>query len=194
MGKECVTVGESLRQVLWGELLTVVSLVASDVGRGLMITPLVWLGGLVGLVSMGMIILGLAGATGVRSGYRKALICVAAQLSFSLLLIVMPDLGKAALTILTALAASAGVWCVCEDTEELLGEEGEQEGSHGGAVWKLYAAGSIPAAIAYAIFIYGPWFPDARLPVMIAAPLVQIAALFFYLHFLDKSQHLLRRK
>lgn len=193
MGKECVTVGESLRQVLWGELLTVVSLVASDVGRGLMVTPLVWLGGLVGIVSMGMIILGLAGAAGVRSGYRKALICVVAELALSVIISFVPDLGKGILSILMALAACAGVWFVCGSTEELLREEEEWDGN-AGFVWKFYAVGSILTSIAYALFVYSPWLPWGRLPVMLIAPSLQIVVLFVYLHFLDKSQHTLRGK
>lgn len=193
MGKECVTVGEGLRQILWGELLTVVSLVASDVGRGLMITPLVWLGGLVGVVSMGMIMIGLAGAASVRSSYRKAPFCVVTELALSVILSFAPNLGKAILSILMALAASAGVWFVCESTEALLQEE-EEGGVGSGLVWKLYAMGSVLASIAYAVFIYSPWFPWGKLPAMLIAPLLQMAVLFLYLHFLDKSQHTLRGK
>lgn len=193
MGKEYVTVGEGLRQVLWGELLALISLVASDVGRGLQVTPLVWLGGLVGIVGMTMVIFGLAGASSVQSGYRKAVFCVWAELLLSVASGFLPDMWKAVITLLSALCASAGVWFVCASTCDI---PLEQEGTvrSGGAVWKVYAVGSILSAAAYALFVYTHWFPGVRFPVMLAAAILQVVVLFVYLRFLDQNQHLLRGK
>lgn len=195
MEKRQITVGDGLRQVLLGELLAIIALVASTVGRSIQIAPLTGLSALVGLVSTGMIIIGLAGVSAAHSSYRAALVFAVLELALSVATGLVPHFLRALLSVLTALAGVVTVWCVCSGTRDLLLEQEEEPTARwAGIVWKLYAVGSVLSGVVYAVFIYGPWLPAARLPVMIAAPLLQMAMLLVYLRFLDRSQHILRGK